>query len=83
MSPMYDCQCEVCGHLMEFQSKVEERDTALDGQGCPECGGYLRRSITKSLNFRLGTTGKVGWSSNGYADNVLGNDPQWRKENKI
>lgn len=79
--PIYEFICSDCGELLELHLQVSNRDKPV-GSLCPKsptCGGTLTRQISNT-SFRLDPNGSVGWASNGYSDNVLGNDPKWRKE---
>ena len=80
--PYYNYVCPKCGGVREVLLGVQDRDRRV-GNKCDfhlDCPGKLERTVTLT-HFRLSDKGNHGWASNGYADNVLGNDPSWRKEN--
>jgi len=77
-------QCDTCGDYDELTSPCSERNKWV-GKMCMtnlECKGHMRRVILPTT-FKLGTNGKAGWASTGYADNLIGNDPDWRKANGV
>ena len=82
--PIYTYACDTCEKSFDYWFSVDDRDSA-DGYACPfstECTGVIHRMMART-SFRLSEKGNHGWASNGYADNVLGNDPHWRKENGL
>jgi len=79
--PIYAYRCESCAAELEFLLSVEKRDEP-EADHCPYCAGLIKRVQTK-CTFRLGQNGNIGWANNGYADNILGNDPTYKRENNI
>lgn len=77
--PLYKYYCEKCGRSFELFQYIKDRDHPTL-QPCSNCAGDIKRAVSE-CSFRLGKNGSVGWADNGYADNTLGNDPDWRKKN--
>lgn len=40
--PIYEFECQDCGHGFERQLKVDDRDSS---QKCPECGGQKTKRL--------------------------------------
>ncbi len=47
--PIYEYQCEACGHKMEKLQKVSDEPLIV----CPECGAPKLRKLVSAAGFRL------------------------------
>ena len=57
--PLYDCQCQVCGKVVEQLLRRDE-----DPTGCPQCLTPMTRKTVQVANFALKGG---GWFRDGYA----------------
>ncbi|MEM9057943.1 MAG: zinc ribbon domain-containing protein [Pseudomonadota bacterium] len=51
--PIYEYQCDACGHTMDALQKISDDPLKL----CPECGAESLRKLLSAPNFRLKGTG--------------------------
>ena len=59
--PIYEYQCEACGHRLEILQKISE-DPLSD---CPECGRPSLRKLVSAAGFRLKGS---GWYATDFKD---------------
>ena len=57
--PIYEYQCEACGHILETLQKVSEAPLTK----CPECGKETLKKLISASAFRLKGG---GWYADGY-----------------
>jgi len=58
--PMYEYQCEKCGHTFEVRQKFSDAPV----EHCPQCRGSVQKLISQG-GFQLKGG---GWYQQGYAD---------------
>ena len=73
--PTYRWHCRNCSHEWDGFAKIAAKDKV----SCELCGSPDTFTICGNAGFVLGTKGTVGWADNGYTDNTLGNDPEFKK----
>lgn len=47
--PIYEYQCEACGHALETLQKISEQPLVV----CPECGKSALKKLVSAAAFRL------------------------------
>jgi putative FmdB family regulatory protein len=52
--PIYEYQCEACGHRLETLQKISEEPLSV----CPECGRPNLQKLVSAAGFRLKGSGK-------------------------
>ena len=57
--PVYEYECEGCRKILEIQQRMADRPLEV----CPECGGVVRKLISRS-SFQLKGS---GWYNDGYS----------------
>ena len=57
--PIYEYECQNCGHIFE---EITNRHRSFDTLGCRKCNGYGKRIISLG-SFRLSGP---GWAKDGY-----------------
>ena len=58
--PIYEYECEKCGHIHEIMQKMSDKPLAK----CPECSGKLHKLISQSAFHLKGS----GWYVTDYAN---------------
>jgi putative FmdB family regulatory protein len=59
--PIYEYQCEACGHRLEVLQKISEEPLS----DCPECGRPSLQKLVSAAGFRLKGS---GWYATDFKD---------------
>ena len=59
--PIYEYQCEACGHRLETLQKISEEPLSV----CPECGRSSLQKLVSAAGFRLKGS---GWYATDFKD---------------
>lgn len=68
--PLYNYQCEKCGHVMEMSKKISERDeTSADTcSSCDSVGTFKRQVGAPLVAYSVTVNGGYGTVSDGWRD---------------